>query len=512
MLKRILLVLLLLLPVSVSAQRARFIFEVDSLPTSCQTRGQVVVNRADNRLYKCNGHPGTYIPILDSTAVQATSFNSCSDAGSTDAYACSLSPAITSYTTGGTVWFKAATANTGAATLNLNSLGAKTIKKQKDQDLADNDIKAGQWVALSYDGTNFQMLSPVSNAGGVASTRAINTTSPITGGGDLSTDRTIACATCTTDTNTQTMTNKTLTSPVINTPTGIVKGDVGLGNVDNTSDATKNSASATLTNKTISGASNTLTVRLASDVTGILPAANGGAGTVNGILKANGSGTVSQATSGTDYAPATSGSSVLKGNGSGGFSNAASGTDYAPATSGSSILKGNGSGGFSNASAGTDYQAAGNYEATLSIQGNGSGVGNVSTGETDLFTYAMPGATLSADNKAVRLNIFGTFANNGNSKTVKVYFGSTVIGTPASSSTSTGTWFALCTVIRTSATTQVGWCRTGQNNGASETANLGTVTTPAETMSGSITIKVTGQSGTASNDVLAKGFIVTLLN
>jgi hypothetical protein len=110
----------------------------------------------------------------------------CSDAGSTDAYACSLSPAITSYTTGGTVWFKAATANTGAATLNLNSLGAKTIKKQKDQDLADNDIKAGQWVSLSYDGTNFQMLSPVSNAGGVASTRAINTTSPISGGGDLS--------------------------------------------------------------------------------------------------------------------------------------------------------------------------------------------------------------------------------------------------------------------------------------------------------------------------------------
>ena len=46
----------------------------------------------------------------------------------------------------------------------------------------------------------------------------------------------------------QTLTNKTLTSPVINTPTGIVKGDVGLTNVDNTSDATKNSASVTLTN------------------------------------------------------------------------------------------------------------------------------------------------------------------------------------------------------------------------------------------------------------------------
>lgn len=49
----------------------------------------------------------------------------------------------------------------------------------------------------------------------------------------------------------ETLTNKTLTSPVINTPTGIVKGDVGLGDVDNTSDATKDAATATLTNKTL---------------------------------------------------------------------------------------------------------------------------------------------------------------------------------------------------------------------------------------------------------------------
>lgn len=48
------------------------------------------------------------------------------------------------------------------------------------------------------------------------------------------------------------------TSPEILTPTGIVKGDVGLGNVDNTSDATKNAAAATLTNKTINGSDNTL--------------------------------------------------------------------------------------------------------------------------------------------------------------------------------------------------------------------------------------------------------------
>ena len=52
---------------------------------------------------------------------------------------------------------------------------------------------------------------------------------------------------------TDTLTNKTLTSPVINTPTGIVKGDVGLGHVDNASVATKNSAAVTLPHKPLTG-------------------------------------------------------------------------------------------------------------------------------------------------------------------------------------------------------------------------------------------------------------------
>ena len=46
---------------------------------------------------------------------------------------------------------------------------------------------------------------------------------------------------------TETLTNKTLTSPVINTPTGITKTDVGLANVDNTSDADKPVSTATQT-------------------------------------------------------------------------------------------------------------------------------------------------------------------------------------------------------------------------------------------------------------------------
>lgn len=51
-----------------------------------------------------------------------------------------------------------------------------------------------------------------------------------------------------------------------------------LNNVDNTSDATKNAAVATLTNKTINGANNTLTVLAGSQLSGQVPLANGGTG------------------------------------------------------------------------------------------------------------------------------------------------------------------------------------------------------------------------------------------
>lgn len=89
------------------------------------------------------------------------------DAGSTDSYSVTFSPALASYTTGMGYRFKANTANTGAATLNINGLGPKALKKAAGgitTDVATNDILAGQWVDVVYDGTNFQMQSLLGNA------------------------------------------------------------------------------------------------------------------------------------------------------------------------------------------------------------------------------------------------------------------------------------------------------------------------------------------------------------
>lgn len=86
------------------------------------------------------------------------------DSGSTDAYVVTLSPTPVSLETGMEIKFKATNANTGASTLNVNSIGAITIKKNNDVDLAIGDIEATQIVKVIYDGTNFQMVSQTGNS------------------------------------------------------------------------------------------------------------------------------------------------------------------------------------------------------------------------------------------------------------------------------------------------------------------------------------------------------------
>lgn len=58
---------------------------------------------------------------------------------------------------------KFTSANTGAATLNLNSRGAVAIKKNSSEALAAGDIVAGSVLLLAYDGTNFQIVGAISS-------------------------------------------------------------------------------------------------------------------------------------------------------------------------------------------------------------------------------------------------------------------------------------------------------------------------------------------------------------
>lgn len=80
------------------------------------------------------------------------------DVGTTDAYSVTFMGKET-YTTGMSFVFKATTANTGAATLAVNNLGAKALTHIDTSALITGDILAGQIVQVVYDGTRFLMLS-----------------------------------------------------------------------------------------------------------------------------------------------------------------------------------------------------------------------------------------------------------------------------------------------------------------------------------------------------------------
>lgn len=96
--------------------------------------------------------------IVKVTGVYAT------DAGGDDTYAITVSPVPTTYADGDEYTFKPATANTGACTLNVNSLGAKSIKKfdsvsGSKVELLTADIVANQPCRVKYDGTDFILMS-----------------------------------------------------------------------------------------------------------------------------------------------------------------------------------------------------------------------------------------------------------------------------------------------------------------------------------------------------------------
>jgi len=80
--------------------------------------------------------------------------------GAANAYAITLTPALDVYINGMPIVFKANHTNTGPATLAVNGMTPKTIKKNindVNEDLAAGDIKNGQLIMVFYDGTNFQI-------------------------------------------------------------------------------------------------------------------------------------------------------------------------------------------------------------------------------------------------------------------------------------------------------------------------------------------------------------------
>lgn len=86
------------------------------------------------------------------------------DTGSNDTYVVTLDPAPTGWFQGMEFSFQANTVNTGACTINPNSLGAKSIKLPDGTDPEDGDIPANGIVHVTYDGVNAVMQTPTAQS------------------------------------------------------------------------------------------------------------------------------------------------------------------------------------------------------------------------------------------------------------------------------------------------------------------------------------------------------------
>ena len=87
-------------------------------------------------------------------------------AGTGSAYTVAATQTISAYAAGQLFCFIAHADSGASATLNVDSVGAKTIKKKHDQDLAAADIEQDQLVLVAYKATEdvFQMLSQVASS------------------------------------------------------------------------------------------------------------------------------------------------------------------------------------------------------------------------------------------------------------------------------------------------------------------------------------------------------------
>ena len=330
----------------------------------------------------------------------------------------------------------------------------------------------------------------------------------------------------------------------VNGKTGIVivnKNDVGLANVDNTSDATKWSQAATLTNKAIDGANNTLNVRLnTSDVSGNLPVGrlNGGnaasaatfwrgdgqwvsptgAGDVQGPVGANDG----------DFAVynGTTGKSLKT------LARNAVGDVYGPviAVNGNipqfdgasgKLLKDGKAAPFGELVGTTDTQALSNktlvnpvvqpasgtplYRPSGVIYVNTTSVGNSVAGGSAMHSFVVPTGLLARTGDCLRLTAWMHSAANASSKTMQVTFGTA----PAFAVTSTFNNLpakVTVNIFRTGAAAQV----FGREyvNGTS-IQNFGVVS-GTENLNAPVTINING-SGAAINDVFADITIIEFL-
>lgn len=138
----------------------------------------VVQNSASVEQYTVDGITGS-ASIL---SIQSGAYNYLTAVAGTNTVTATATPAVTAYTTGQLFNFTPANTNTGATTLNINSVGAASVYANNIA-LTGGEMRASVPVIVQYDGARFQIVGDgafISPAGGaIARTRATASTTGI---------------------------------------------------------------------------------------------------------------------------------------------------------------------------------------------------------------------------------------------------------------------------------------------------------------------------------------------
>lgn len=111
------------------------------------------VGLPDGRVFERVG--GVYVEKI-ALDVQSGKWLYATAGGTANALTATLDPIPAAYAAGMAVRLKIATSNTGAATLNVSGLGAKSIRRADGLELSPGDLTPGQIIHLVYDGVVFR--------------------------------------------------------------------------------------------------------------------------------------------------------------------------------------------------------------------------------------------------------------------------------------------------------------------------------------------------------------------
>lgn len=129
------------------------------------------------------------------------------------------------------------------------------------------------------------------------------------------------------------------------------------------------------------------------------------------------------------------------------------------------------------------------------------------TNETNLWTFTLPANSLNRDGVGLRITTGGVLGATANNKTLKLYFGASQIASLSTTANASG-WRMGGIVLRTGAATQ-------RANGdifiGLGVLNI-TQSAPAETLSGTVLIRMTGQNAVAAaGDIVYNEAVVECL-